>query len=386
MITNTFLTEAIDNVKTYRQAFSDLFDKMEEIRKKYATGAKDNYPTFQWVAGKFKQLYNIPQIEKAVDSGLVDNPEKQEEYAKILALRDIALKYKFITRDGSNYKMTNNGSGFVQFLASNFQNLADLKKNFREVNYNESEEWYNKLPAEQKKIVDTYRELSATDYAYLIGLLNKQNNKENYFDFVQSSLKKDGDKISRLQGLGLINDNYTLNKKNIKSMLDFLNNNTYGRLKGFNKEVAYIVDRISADKALIRNALERSIDRTSLRRPEIAEKSDIIIDQMNDIQKQWIEAKSKGHLSTKINPEDKNKLITLGLIDNSGELTDTGRYIGIALTKLARNANLAASGEKGTQYSRLKKSDVGGEFNASTRRNERAGSRAGSFKDFLRQR
>jgi hypothetical protein len=384
MTMTTILTEAIDNVKAYRQAFSDLFDKMEEIRKKYEASSKGNYPTFQWIAGKFKQLYNIPQVEKSVESGTVDSPEKQEEYEKILALKDIGLKYKFISKDGTNYKMTNLGSGFVQFLSTHFQSLKDLQANFREVNYDENQEWYKKLPADQKKIVDTYSQLSPTDYAYLIGLVNKQKSKGGYIDNIQSSLKKDGDKITRLQGLGLLNDDYTLNKDNIEKMLDFLNDNTYARLKGFNKNIAYVVDRISADKALIRNALERSIDRTSMRRPEMAGKSDAIVDQLNDNDKQGILAKYQNRSSR--SALNQKKLSSLGIIDNSGALTDMGKYIAVVLTKLSRNDRLGDTGEKGTQYSRLRKSDVGGDFNASTRRNERAGSRAGSFKDFLKQR
>ena len=381
---NTFLYEALDNVKTFRQAFSELFDKAEEIRKKFNTNSKDNYPSFQWIAGKFKQLYSIPQIEKSLQSGNLP-PEKQEEYEKIVALKDIGLKYKFIAKDGDNYKTTNTGSQFIQFLASHFQNLVDLKKDFRETNYNENQEWYSKLPENQKKIIDLYSQLTPADYAYLIGLINKQNNKENYVNYVQSSAAKDGDKISRLQGLGLLNDDYTLNKKTISGMLDFLNDQTYARLKGFNKNVAYVVDRISADKALIRNALERAIDRTSMRRPDIAEKADVIIDKLNDKEKDLLIAKSLGKKGSN-NPSEGANLIKLGLVDNSGALTDMGRYIGVVLTKLARNANLSSAGEKGTQYSRLRKSDIGGDFNASSRRNERAGSRAGTFKDFLNQR
>lgn len=383
----TFLSEAIDNVKVFRQAFSELFDKIEDIRKKFESTSKGNYPTFSWVAGKFKQLYNIPQVEKSLKSGNIENPEKQEEYEKIIALKDIALKYKLITNDAGNYKMTNTGSQFVQFLASNFQNLVDLKKNFRETNYNENQEWYSKLPEDKKKIIDIYSQLTPSDYSYLIGLVSKQTNKENYMDYVQSSAQKDGDKISRLQGLGLLNADYTLNKQTINQMLDFINDQTYARLKGFNKNIAYVVDRISADKALIRNALERSIDRTSMRRPEMAEKSDAIIDQMSDTMKSWTEAKSKGQeIRTRLSSEDGNKLISLGIADKSGALTDMGQYIGVVLTKLTRNSNLVSTGEKGTQYSRLRKSDIDGDFNASSRRNERAGSRAGSFKDFLKQR
>lgn len=381
---NSILNEALDNVKVYRQAFTELFDKMEDIRKQYNSDSKDNYPTFAWIAGKFKQLYNIPQVEKALHSGTINNPEKLEEYAKIVALKDISLKYKFITKDGANYKMTNTGSGFVQFLASHFNSLRDMKSDFREINDGENNEWYSKLPEDQKKIVDTYRELSPTDYAYLVGLANKQKNKENYMDYVQSSLAKDGDKISRLQGLGLLNQDYTLNKEIINSLLNFLNDNTYARLKGFNKNVAYVVDRISADKALWRNALERSIDRTSMRRNDMAEKSDEIIDQLDKNDKDVVKAKYQNRTIRTFS--NQKKLSSLGIIDNSGTLTDMGTYIAVVLTKLDHNANLSDTGEKGTQYSRLKKSEVEGDHNASSRRNERAGSRAGSFKNFLKQR
>jgi hypothetical protein len=381
---NTFLTEAIENVKTYRQAFTELVSKLEAIRKDFGTDATSNYPTFAWIAGKFKQLYNIPQIEKALASGTIENPEKKEEYAKIIALKDVATKYKFITNDGGNYKMTNNGSSFVQYLGTNFQSLKDLKNDFRETNFNENQEWYDKLPTEQKKIVDTYKELSPQDYAYLIGLVNKMKNKESYFDYVNTSAQKDGDKISRLEGLGLLNHDMTLNKKTISSMLDFLNDQTYARLKGFNKSIAYIVDRISADKALLRNALERNIDRTSMRRTDMAEKADGIIDKLDDNDKSVIVSKYKGgNVRGSIN---KQKYQSMGIMDQSGSLTDLGTYIAVVLTKMDRNASLEKSGEKGTQYSRLNKSDVGGDFNTSTRRNERAGSRSGSFKNFLKQR
>lgn len=380
---NTFLLEAVNNVDKFRQAFSDLISKIESIRKALGSDAKGNYPTFAWIAGKFKQLYNIPQIEKSLSMG-IENPEKQEEYQKIIALKDIALKYNFIKQVDGNYKMTDLGSSFVQYLSKNFQSLKDLKSDFRETNYSEDQEWYKSLPADQKKIVDTYSQLSAEDYSYLVGLANKQKSKDGYMNYIESSLAKDGDKISRLQGLGLLNNDYTLNKMNITKLLDFINDKNYARLRGFNKNIAYIVDRISADKALLRNALERSIDRTSMRRNDMAEKSDKIIDSLDNYDKGVILAKYRG--GTVRGRIDTQKYQSMGIMDNSGTLTDLGTYIAVVLTKLSKNDSLASTGEKGTQYSRLKKSDVGGDFNSSTRRNERAGSRSGSFKDFLKQR
>lgn len=371
-----------------KEIYDELVDEITNINKKYGLSNVDNFPTAKWVAGKFQQLDRVSSLQSSLDSGTVDDPERAAEYERIIKLKDIALKYKLVKKEttrsgGTDYKKTDNGSKFIQKLSSSFASWKDQKTRLREISTVENEEWYNNLSSEDKNLVDTYSQLTAKDYAFLMGLIDKQKDKQNYTNSVAFIAEHNPEKFEKLQSLKLINSDYTINLPFIRSLLNFINDKTYARLKSFNKDISYITDRISADRALVNNYLERNIDRSSFRRSDLAKHADNLLDDLDDYDKTTIMAKYKGgNIRGQINP----KLVSDKIIDTDGSLTELGRYIAVIISKLDRNPELKDRGEKPTQYSRLSRTDSATEENISSRKQEKASSRNTSFKNFLSSR
>lgn len=362
----------------FKSIYDELVDQIVAINKKYGQSNRDAYPTPQWISGKLQQLPMIDSMEDSLNRGTVQDTSLAAEYERSIALKDILQKYKMIERDGKRYKKTDMGSRFIQQLSNSFLTWKEKSKQMRELSDQENREWYNSLNAEDKKMVDLYSELSARDYAFLMGLLDRQESKSNYSNVVDTAVKKNPDKIERLQSMGLINKDYSLNLPIIKDLLSFLDDKTFARLKGFNKDIAYITQRISADRALLKNFLDRQMDRTSHRRSDFVATSDDVVDKLTTREKQML-------VNNKFSPEVRTKLEKLNILEPEGSLTDLGKFIQQVLTSGRDVDSLAKSGEKPTQYSRLKKSEIDTP-NKSERKNQKAASRAGTFKQFLTRR
>lgn len=362
------------------QAYKELVKAVEDIREKFQNSQSDNYPTAQWVAGKFQQLSYLPSIERSLNSGSVTSPEKQEEYEKFIALKDISLKYNFIKQDGSNYSKTDKGSKFVQSLAKSFSSWKDIATTFKTANEEENNDWIKTLSDEQKQYLEIYKQITSKQYAYLIGLVEKQQSKTNYTDTVATSDENDSEILSHLQNLGLINSDYSLNNDVVKGMLEFLNDNTYARLKLFNNDITYIAKRISADRALLQNILHRNLDKTSFRRTSVAKNADEMVDSLNAVDKTIVKKAYDRVRLTKIETE---RLKELGILDADSTFTNIGKITALMLTKGDSLDSLQQRGEKPTQYSRLNKSDIESGENKSSRTADKTRTRNISFKNFL---
>lgn len=367
-----------------RNIYNELVDEIIKINKKYNLTNADSFPTAKWVSGKFQQLDRIPSLQSSLDSGLIDDPQRAADYERLIKFKDIALKYKLIKKEttrsgGIDYKKTDNGSKFIQKLSSSFLTWKDEKTKMREISDNENAEWQNKLSEEDKMLLELYTNLSANEYSTLMGLIERQKDRKNYMETLYNL---SDNKLHKFQSLNLIHDDYKLNLPLIEKLLKFINNNTYARLKPFNKDISYITDRISADRALLNNYLERDIDKSSFRRSDLAKHADNIIDKLDNTEKFDILKKYKGLTSRDSNPN----LLQMKIIDTNGSLTDLGRYIAIVISKLDRNPELIDRGEKPTQYSRLSRTESGREENISSRKQQKAVSRNMSFKKFLSSR
>lgn len=363
----------------FKNVYDELVDTIIGINKKYGQSNRDAYPTPQWVAGKLQQLAYVPSMQHSLDAGQVTDKEVAAEYERLIALKDIAEKNKFVTKDGAKYKKTDRGSKFIQQLAHSFLTWKEKSKQMRELSDTENREWYDSLDENDKKMVDLYGELTAKDYAFLMGLLDRQEGKNNYSNTVDKAAEKNPDKIERLQHLKLINQDYSLNLPLIRELLAFLDDKTYARLKGFNKDIAYISSRISADRALLKNFLDRQLDRTSQRRSTFASSSDDALDKLTTREKQML-------ATNKISPEVRTKFQSLNIIEPEGELTDLGKFLQKVLTSGRDTDSLAKRGEKPTQHSRLNRGDINDPQNKQERKNQKAGTRSSSFKQFLTRR
>lgn len=364
-----------------QNAYNELVKAVEDIRKNYKSSQSDNFPSIKWVAGKFQQLAYINSIEQSLKSNQDLPDDKKEEYEKIVALKDIGLKYGFIKKVGSNYTKTEKGSKFVQSLAKSFTDWRDMASELKSISGKEDDEWLASLSDTEKEYVEIYKQLTAKQYAYLIGLVEKQQDKKNYTDRVAVSDSDDSRIVSHLQNLNLINNNYTLNSKLIKNMLDFLNDKSYARLKPLNNDITYIAKRISADRALLKNYLDRNLDKSSFRRSPVAREADVMLDSLNSVEKMLVK-KAYDNIRS-LTPTETEHLKKLNIIDSDNTFTSLGKFIAIVLTKDDNLDTLQKRGEKPTQYSRLNKSDVGPDSNRSTRMADKARTRNQSFKNFL---
>ena len=362
----------------FKSIYDELVDTIIAINKKYDQSNRDAYPSPQWVSGKLQQLSFVPSMEQSLSSGNIQDPNIAAEYERTIALKDIGEKYRLIAKDGAKYKKTDMGSRFVQQLSNSFLTWKEKSKQMRELGDQENREWYNGLDTDEKKMVDLYSQLTAKEYAFLMGLIDRQESKDNYSDIVAQAAEKNPDKVEKLQSLKLINQDYSLNLPIIRDLLGFLNDKTYARLKGFNKDISYISDRISADRALLKNFLDRQMDRTSHRRSDFATQSDDVLNKLTSREKKLI-------ISNKYPSEVRTKFQQLNILEPEGSLTDLGKFIQQVLTSGRDTDSLAKRGEKPTQYSRLRKSEVDTP-NKAERKNDKAGSRANTFKQFLTRR
>jgi len=375
---NNILSEQSD---LNQKAYNELVKSIEDIRKNYKASQSDNYPSAKWVAGKFQQLSYIPSIEHSLNSGAELPDEKKEEYEKIVALKDLGLKYGFIKKVGNNYTKTERGSKFIQSLAKSFSDWRDMAQELKSISYKEDDEWASKLSDTEKEYIEIYKQLTAKDYAYLIGLIEKQKDKKNYTDRVATSDDADSAIVSHLQNLNLINNNYTLNLDLVKNLLDFLNDKTYARLKTFNNDITYISKRISADRALLKNYLDRNMDKSSFRRSSVAKEADAMLDSLNGVERMLV--KKAYDNMRQLTPTELQHLKQLNIIDSDDTFTSIGKFIAIVLTKDTNLDTLQKRGEKPSQYSRLNKSDIGSDDNRSTRTADKTRTRNQSFRNFL---
>lgn len=356
----------------FKIIYDELVKAIEQVRTNANSTQSDNYPTPQWVSGKLNQLKQLPYIEKSVNDVNI-NPQILEDYKKFITLKNIFIKYNLIKRDGKNYVKTDLGSKFVQELQKSYK-VWSTKEQFANIASDENIEWYNNLSSDDKKLIDIYQELTAKEYAYLIGLLS--NNTD---------INKDSEKTEKLLSLNLLNSDMTINLQLVEKLLNFLAEHTYARLKSFNKDISYTTDRISADRALLKNYLHRNIDRNSSRRNSLAVQSDLVLDKLTYKQKQILLYNYKKNLKFKTSDAVYKELVDLKLIDSSGEMTLLGLYICKLLTTNLDIDSMQASGEQGTLFSRLKKSEIDSDSNLNNRRNEKAGTRSSSFSDFLKK-
>lgn len=360
--------------------FSEIVSKLEDIRLKYGSSPKNNTPTAAWVAGKLQQLQYIDSIEKSLASNGDLLPEKREEYEKIVAMKNIAIENKLVKFVGNRILKTDKGSKFVQELAKKFNTWQTMYDKIHILADKENDEWYNSLNEQDKHLVKLYKDISPRQYAYLMGLIDKKMNKKNYSKFIDSSEEKNPEMIDSLKSMEFINADNTLNTKLISQFLNFLNDKTYARLKAFNKEISYITDRISADRALMRNYIQRNLDKSSHRRNELAMDGDQILDNINDYDKNIIVKAYKG---SRISSTEQAHLNRINILKGK-EFTDIGRYVAAVLTGIGNLDSIRISGEKPTQYSRLSAKDVGDENNKQKRMQDKTHTKNLSFKNFLK--
>jgi hypothetical protein len=346
-------------------------------------------PTFPWIAGTFKKTYDFNRIERALRNHSEElEPSTLENFRNTLKLRDIAVENGLITvkREGSEpvYKISEKGNRFLQELSKNisrWESLNDLSfKQLRsEVQSAKSEadqEWYDNLSPVDQHIIDIYSRLTPKEFHFLIGLKNAKDDKQKYVNRIETLQDSDPESYSILRDSGFINNKDQINNVLVTKFFATLAKYDYRHLRSFNRSISSKTDRIAADKALVRNELERSMDKNSPRSSEAAVRAREFIETANGCTKGWIQALTTPGNGVRCSQVDWDDLQSKGIVDGQRHLTNYGKFI----------ANILKNGlpdnEKDTLNSRMP-SNVGAPNDRQQQRSKILGGRSSEFNDRL---
>lgn len=363
-----------------QQVYKEIADAIE------ATGSTKK-PTVGWIAGTFKKVHDFARMEATLrDRSDELDPSTLQTLKNTLILRDIAVKNGYIRKDGTKYSVTPSGSKFVQDVAKNFQewssiNSMDFKQlrgTVQQAKGEVDQEWYNSLPADEQHIIDIYSRMTIKEYALLKGLKNAKDSKQKYTNRVDGLEDRDPESYAVLRDMGFINSQNLINDKLLTKFFDTLAKFDYRHLRSFNRSISSKLDRITADKALVQNQLDRSVDKDSPRSSEPAIRAKEFIDGLNSCSKDWISALAKGGGSgVRCRDAEWDAMRDAGVTQdvqgsNRPELTDFGKVV----ANFIKNGNPDRD-EQGPLNSRLTGED------RLRRRGEILKGRKSSFKDFL---
>lgn len=373
----------MSNKSIYKEIKDKILDKFGK--------SKNNYPTFTWVMGTFKKLQDYERLRRMVTHSSDVPHETMEKFEKQKILVDTALEHGLITDiekpNGKHVlRVTGKGSKFLQELNQNIHswnslnsmNHKELKKTFLKGVEEADREWFDSLSREDQKMVEIYSQLSLKEYSLIKGLWNSKTNKENYQERLSNLQYSSPENFEYLKGLGFINDKSRLNSDFTEKFISTISSLDYSHLKHFNRSISSKTDRISADKALAQNALQRSIDKNSPRSSDTGLRAQKFIeDSPTDLISDIVKLKNKEkypNLVKDISLSNREDLKLNGIIDSNNNLTTFGQIVANLI-----NRDSDTNDENDVLRSRLS-GKPGGRLD---RRGEIAQGRKRSFKNYV---
>jgi hypothetical protein len=362
---------------TSQQVYQEIADAIE------ANGSTKR-PTVGWIAGAFKKAHDFSRMEANLKNrGDELNPDIRQTLQNTMILKDIALKHGLIKQENGKYDVTPRGSKFVQDVAKslhewdsiNKASFKQLRGTVQQAKGEADQEWYQSLPPDEQHIIDIYSRLTLKEYAMLKGLKNSKDSKKKYTNRVDGLQDSDPESYATLRDVGFINSQNLVNDKLLTKFFDTLAKYDYRHLRSFNRNISSRLDRMTADKALVQNQLDRAVDKNSPRSSDSAVRAQEYINGLESkCDKAWIVALADGNgVRCRANFD---QMAEDGVVTKSGnerpELTDFGKVV----ANFIKNGNPDRD-EQGPLNSRLTGED------RLRRRGEILQGRKSSFKDFL---
>ena len=297
---------------------------------------KGNYPTTAWLSGMFRKVQDFKNIEHFLDDVKI-LPEQKEKLQKIKLFKDFALKNGLITPTMNGFfKQTDKGSKLAQKLSSSieeykkfdahrtpFGRSPEYKKTWYDfvagVNLAD-EEWAQSLSKTNLNFLKIYSEFTPIEFHILKKIFKAGKDQQK---IIKSIYDHHPEVFNKLIELKIINSTGDINKKLLLSLFIFLGKSGYSRLKNFNKEIAYSVDRSAANKAINKNYAERQFA-DSPRANELGKKVSSFIKNTDN---KYIDKIKEVFNSSKLSPELKNYLIKNDILDAENSLTTFGKLL-----------------------------------------------------------
>jgi hypothetical protein len=151
-----------------------------------------------------------------------------------------------------------------QNAATRASALDKLKKELRTADFAAAQDFVQELPERLKTAFEIFVNLDKNDLAYLNNVYNikeyAKKRKTNYSNIIKNKIDNGNEYFLRLQQLGIINSNGTINLNIIKSLKELLSiDNIVYKIKPIAKDLHDVLEKISSDMAYHDNAVVKRL-------------------------------------------------------------------------------------------------------------------------------
>ena len=267
-----------------------------------------------------------------------------QEGRRIFISYQILKKYGYVQNGNSlsGYVFNRNGpmadkSSRFRFWLSDEKNLekfkADTKAVVRAANEQANEEWANSLSSKDRQFLEIYKGLSIESFRLLthVASLHKNKSYDSANRLLADRIDSGDASAITLQKLGLVKDNGNLDYQKVMGLLDFLEsppniapNQVAQALETFNKEVAFMVKRKEANRALTQNALDKKLGGHYTDDTNGVEKQ--VLDKLNSMTPSEMDA-AISFGKQDMDDMDVALLKRIGVLDQGGEPTEMGEVV-----------------------------------------------------------
>lgn len=323
-------------------------------------GFETGFPTNLWLAGIFRDSANtvfnsISSYKRWLANFKEENGEDvkpdftDEEIRESMSAaaqqgRRVILAYVVMSKHGfvKRSDTSSTGYSFVKSdLMSRFRAYltdekntekfnSDLSKVVNSANEQANLEWAENLPPKQQEFIEIYKRLSIEAFRLLghVAKVHKEKGHAEANTILFNKIESGSPDALTLREVGLVKDNGNVNFPKIIDLLDFLEsppgiapNQVAQTLSTFNKELAYMVKRKEADRALTQNKLDQRIGGEGYTDTDKRIKE--IMDSMSDAEINAAIRFAEGGASD----SDIVQLKSIKLLDSAGEPTEIGNAV-----------------------------------------------------------
>lgn len=372
---------------------SELYNDLLDLYLNNFETSDGNYPTSAWLSGMFKKVQDFRNIEHFLDDEKI-LPEQREKMRKIKLFKEFAIKHGLIkpTINGF-FKPTDKGSNFIQSISSNIEQYKKFNAHrtpygrtpeYKKLWYDfvaavnsDDKEWASSLSKPNSDLLKIYSELTPKEFTVLKGLIK---NGKARTKIIKNIYDQSPDMFDKLVHSKMVNLDGSVNNKLLTSFFTFLSDSGYSRLKNFNKEIAYSIDRSTSDNALSKNYLERQLS-DSPRSNELGRKVSTFI---KNIDEESLNKIKKLFKDSKISKDIKDYLIKNEIIDTENTLTIFGKMLRYVLTS-TKNIDDFKDNTYNFKYKSPEERENHPVPNKLLRKPDLASNRKRSFKDFIKR-
>lgn len=285
----------------------------------------------QWISGKIHQLTASPGATRVslqnLENGVIKDPKTKRDITNAKRVYDILADYGVISKSSeSSYSMPRDKDFLSKikqsiFSRENHGNAVDnFKKKLRAADFGAAQDFVKDLPPRLQAAFDKFQDLDKRDLAYMNNVNNireyAKKHKTNYSNIIKDKIISGSEGLLRMQQLGIINGDGTLNLDMINSFKELLQiDNAVYKIKPIAKDFHDMLEKMSSDMAYHDNAVVKRLSGS-----DVDSDATEIAASLSDREKEL-------YLNKKITA----KFRELGLITPENKYSDLGKAVGILL-------------------------------------------------------